>query len=140
MNTVIIVNNREEQKSMKKNDFILIATLLICSIIAFFAVNSTQTRQGGKVVIKIDGQIYRTLDFSATTHEEIIIENNGHRNVLLIDNGRVDMIEANCPDKTCVRQKPIQYENQTIVCLPSKLVIEIEAQIGIEESEIDIIQ
>ena len=36
------------------------------------------------------------------------------------------MIEADCPDKLCVHQKAIERTNETIVCLPHKVVVEIQ--------------
>ena len=36
------------------------------------------------------------------------------------------MIEADCPDQTCVKKHSIKYEGETIVCLPHKVVISID--------------
>jgi hypothetical protein len=45
-------------------------------------------------------------------------------NMLIIDEG-VDMYEANCKDKICVKKGSISKSGQTIVCAPHKLVIQI---------------
>jgi len=37
----------------------------------------------------------------------------------------VDVIEADCPDKICVKHTNIKNAGETIICLPHKLVIEI---------------
>ena len=44
------------------------------------------------------------------------------------------MIDADCPDQLCVKQKKISLKNETIVCLPNKVVIEIE---GADSSQLD---
>ena len=36
------------------------------------------------------------------------------------------MKEADCPDKYCVKQGKIKNVGETIVCLPHKVVVEIE--------------
>lgn len=55
-------------------------------------------------------------------------------NLLLISNGQVSVSDADCPDKLCVHQHSISRNGESIICLPHKLVIQIEAK---EESELD---
>lgn len=35
------------------------------------------------------------------------------------------MLTADCPDQLCVHQQAISKKNQTIVCLPNKVVAEV---------------
>jgi hypothetical protein len=44
------------------------------------------------------------------------------------------MAEADCPDGLCVKQHKIDKTGQTIVCLPHRVVIEIE---GGQTNELD---
>ena len=44
------------------------------------------------------------------------------------------MEEAPCPDQICVRHRRIQNTGEQIVCLPGRILIEIE---GEREDEID---
>ncbi|MBP1754602.1 MAG: putative rane protein, partial [Firmicutes bacterium] len=48
----------------------------------------------------------------------------------------VDMLEASCPDEICVKHKKIHYSNETIVCLPNKVVLEV---MDTEDSGVDAI-
>lgn len=48
---------------------------------------------------------------------------------------RVSMIEADCPDHYCVDHAAIDKVNETIVCLPHRVVLEITG--GGEEKEVD---
>lgn len=43
-----------------------------------------------------------------------------------IKNKMVDVVYANCPDKLCVHQLSISKGNETIVCLPNKIVVTVE--------------
>ena len=56
--------------------------------------------------------------------EEQTIEINDS-NLCRIQDGEVNMTEADCPDKLCMHQGPISISGETIVCLPNKVVIEI---------------
>ena len=52
----------------------------------------------------------------------------------MIENGKVKMKEADCPDQICVHHRAISKNRETIVCLPNKVVVEI---VSSEESELD---
>lgn len=114
---------------MKKNDWILIAAvLLVASIffgIHFLGADSEQVM----VEVSIDGELFGKYPLD----EEQTIEINS-TNRLKITDGRADMIWADCPDKLCVHQKAISRDGESIICLPNKVVVSI---VGGEESEFD---
>lgn len=119
---------------IKKNDLILIGVLvLLClGIFAYFQVTK---QEGSKVVVTIDGEVYDTMELKEEATYTVEGE-QGEVNTFQIKDGVVDMIDANCPDKLCVKQKDIHYNHETIVCLPNKVVVEI---ISSEDSEVDMI-
>ena len=48
---------------------------------------------------------------------------DGGWNDIKIENGKISIIDADCPDKTCVKTGVLRSESIPIVCLPHKLVI-----------------
>ena len=109
---------------MKKKDIILIAAVLAISLISLAAIKMTQ--KDGKEVYKTSikkDQIYQ------------IPEENG-TNVMQIKDGKVTMKEADCKDQICADHKAIEKSGETIVCLPHKVVIEIQSEDG-KEQELD---
>ena len=44
------------------------------------------------------------------------------------------MKEADCPDHLCMKQGEISHKGETIVCLPNRVVIEVESN---QDSEFD---
>lgn len=119
---------------IKKNDIILFGLILLIAISAIFFINMKRS-DGSKVLITINGKEYKTL--SLNIDKKITIkEDNGDLNIIQIKDGEVDMIDANCPDKICVKHSKIHFDHETIVCLPHKLVVEI---INGEESDVDMI-
>lgn len=58
----------------------------------------------------------------------------GGYNLLFISNGKASVSDADCRDRLCVKQREISRNGESIICLPHKLVIQIEAK---EESELD---
>lgn len=123
-----------EVLSIKKNDFILIgAVLIVC--LAIFAFINLNKKEGSRLVITVDGEVYDTLDLNKDT-VFTVKGKNGAFNTFEIKDGYVNMLEASCPDKLCVHQKNIHYNHETIVCLPNKVVLEVA---GGEENEVDIV-
>ncbi|MBQ9155690.1 MAG: NusG domain II-containing protein [Eubacterium sp.] len=69
----------------------------------------------------------------------VVNTGDGWENILKIEDGRVSMVKADCPDKICVDHKPIRNVGETIVCLPHKLVVEIIDEGGVEQTDFDVI-
>lgn len=87
---------------------------------------------GASVEVIVDGAIYGT--YPLDVDKEIPTEGRETTNLLVIKDGKADVTEADCPDKLCVHQKAISKTNETIVCLPNKVVVQV---IGAGESELD---
>ena len=118
---------------LKKNDWILIAGILIIALLAILFMTWSK-KEGAKVVVTVDKQIYKTLPLNEDT-TLLIGEKTVDYNILEIKDGKVRMTEANCPDKICVEQRAIHYDHESIVCLPHKVTVEIR---GGEDSDVDI--
>lgn len=119
-----------KNNSLKKNDRILIVVILVISILVFLLYNMIGKKEAGVITIKVDGVIQGT--YSLSDDQEIEI--NGGTNLLVIEDGKADMIEADCPDKLCVKQKSISKNMENIICLPNKVIVEVESA---EDSEYD---
>ncbi len=121
-------------KILKKCDYLLIFVVLVIALsFNFFLTSKLKTKiTDGNVVIYFKNNIYGTYDLEL--NQIISVNTELGFNEVHIDNGSVHIADADCKDKYCVKDKPIEYNNQTIVCLPHQLVIKIESN---EESEID---
>lgn len=120
----------EKEKLMKKNDWLLLIVVLFAAALIFLVRYFVGDEHPGYVTVRIDGEIVETYDLST----DQVVELNSGTNTMKIENHSVDMIEADCPDKLCVHQKAISKNNENIICLPNKVVIQIVSQ---DESVID---
>jgi hypothetical protein len=120
---------------IKKNDLILIGSVILISLVVILLINLNK-KEGSKLVVTMDGDVYKTFDLNQDTTFTIKADDD-EWNTFQIKDGYVKMLDANCPDKLCVTNfKPIHFNTETIVCLPHKVVLKIE---GGEENEVDII-
>ena len=98
----------------------VIAVALILLVILKFA----NQESGTQIEIRVNGQTYGTYDLSR--NQEITVDTEYGHNLVVIADGQAYMSEADCPDGYCKNQGKISHENETIVCLPHKLVVEIQ--------------
>ena len=81
---------------MKKRDIILIASILAVAIALFLIVELTK-EEGAGVVVKVDG--VEVAEYSLSKNGTYPL--NGGTNILVIEDGRAYLSDANCPDKLC---------------------------------------
>ncbi|MEE0716200.1 MAG: NusG domain II-containing protein [Eubacterium sp.] len=113
---------------MKKKDIILVIIILLVAGIMYGAIQYIQSGKGEIVKIFVNGKVYNT--YSLYKDEKIEIKTTKGKNTVWIHNGYVEMEDADCPDKYCEKQGKIKNTGETIVCLPHKLVVEIQKSQG----------
>jgi len=114
---------------MKRNDWILAVTILTAALAVFLLYSLSGNKHSESVTIRIDGTMYGIYDLA---EDQMIEVNEG--NTLEIKDGQVKMIYADCPDQLCVHQQAISKKYESIICLPNKVVIEVNSS---SEDELD---
>ena len=105
---------------MTRNDLILTAGLMILSLVPCLL---SLVPEKNFAVVKVDGIVVRELDL---TEEKIFaVEAGSGKNILEVKGGAVRVVEADCPDKICVRRGAIKNLGETIACVPHKILIEV---------------
>ena len=82
--------------------------------------------QASLVMISVDGETVGTYDLNVNQTIPIFVKGQ-ETNVLEISRGQAFMKEADCPDHLCMKQGEISHKGETIVCLPNRVVIEVES-------------
>lgn len=121
---------------MKKRDIILVCGVIVLAGILYFIGMWNGQPEGNWVVITINGKQYGT--YTLNENQKIEIENKNGYNRIVICDGIVSMENADCPDQYCVRQGGIHKNGEQLVCLPHKLVVEVQVSAETEQ-EVDII-
>ncbi len=83
---------------------------------------------GGTVAaVYVDGELRDRIDLSAAVIPyELTVETEYGYNTLRVSHGAVEVAEADCDEQVCVHQGAIRDSLVPIVCLPHRLVIQIE--------------
>ncbi len=111
---------KDRGRGTAKMDVILILALAVLGCGLLLA-NQLCGRLGAYAVVEIHGtEVGR---YPLDTDAVIVL--NGGSNTLEISGGRARMLEAQCPDRLCVRMGWVRFSGQTLVCLPEHLVVRI---------------
>lgn len=116
----------DKQKSAKKKrDALLLIFILagaaVLALVFFFMRRGSEPEN---VLVKVDGRV---------VYNDSVIKDNtftvdgfdGGYNIVEIKDGKVQVTEADCPDKICVTSGFISAPGETIVCMPHRVVVEI---------------
>ena len=99
-------------------DTLLIVALLLIGIVLLFVLRG-RSSEGSYVLIMYQNE--EKARFSLTSNGVYDI-NDGKNKIEILD-GKVRMIYADCPDELCIRQGWIEYDGQSIICLPNKITV-----------------
>ncbi len=140
-NTVTETNNNSPKKGLRKGDMILLGILAVIGVVIFalYAIRMGQRNQ----LDTPDAAYYVQVDVNNRTEALLPLDEDGEftfrniyskgENVLHIQDGKVSMHSASCPDQVCVYQGELEPPTIVpIVCMPNVVYVSI-----VERSEID---
>ena len=86
-----------------------------------------------KAEISQDGKLLRTIVLKkGDSPKEFTVEYRGGLNRLRTEDGRIAVVEADCPDRDCVKRSWLKRPGDSAVCLPNRLVIRISGQTEVD--------
>jgi Uncharacterized protein conserved in bacteria len=110
--------------------YIKIGDVLICITLLFLALAGIvlpllYTKQGDSIVIRVNNIFYEEVSLTEDRILEIKDDNLSICNTISIQEGKVHMVSATCQNQLCTYQSPISAANESIICLPNKVIIEV---------------
>ena len=119
---------------MKKRDWIAAAVILAAALI-FALVGKVTALPAQALRITVNGETHGIYDI--TEDQEIKINDT---NICQIEDGKVRMTWADCPDQICVHTAEISKDGGSIICLPNRIVLEIISEVPEDTGEkVDVI-
>ena len=114
---------------MKKKELTFIISIVVFALVLWGGMYLVRQGHYGSIRIRVVGYELGTYSVSMDLVISFV-----YTNICKIKNGEVKMIEADCPDHLCLKQKAVDSTGGTIVCLPNKVVIEGEKGSGSDET------
>lgn len=112
-----------ELKKNLKWACVFLLIIALSAITVFFHRSAPKTAKTAQILQ--NGEVVRTVNLDIDEPYEFeIVSDEGH-NTIRVENGKIAVIEADCPDKICVRRGFIDNSALPIVCLPHRLSVVI---------------
>ena len=113
---------------MSKSDILILILLIIISAGILFAFLYFNDTPGNEIVIEAKGEIVERIPLQNYENKSKTFNIEGEIEVskILVENGRVRMIESPCPNKVCVNTYWIENPGEIIACIPNNIIIRIE--------------
>ena len=110
---------------MKKKEIIVVLILvaLLAAVLLFMNLSGDQSAR--RMIITVDGVEYKDIVLTGNTNMQFTVETPYGYNEVIITNGVVEVVDADCKSQVCVDTKPASKINDKIVCLPHRMIIEI---------------
>ncbi len=115
---------------LKPLDIVVIVVLVFITLGSSTAafINSNKSYNNKYVEIEVKGKLYKKLPLDNSSNERIQIDTDLGNNIIEIINGKIRILDADCPDKICIQDGSISKPGDILVCLPHKVVISIKGQ------------
>ncbi|WP_123053604.1 NusG domain II-containing protein [Clostridium sp. JN-1] len=118
---------------MKKGDkivILIVLSLILISSIGVFGYKQYVKGSHHIAIIKQNGKVIKSIDLDTVkgTNQLKVSYDKNNYNVIEYEKGRIRFLDANCPDKICVKTGWISDAGQTAACLPHKLIIKINGK------------
>ena len=123
-----------QKSALKRKDALLLIMIIVGAAIVgtvmWFMRNSDKPEQ---VTVKVDGNVVYSESLSKDIEYKVDGYDGGY-NIVVVQDSKVSVKEADCPDKVCMNSGQISKSGDTIVCMPHKVVVEIEGGEGTVDS------
>lgn len=111
------------KKALRKGDFVLFFFFAAAALLIAAAPLLSPAQTAQRVRVTVQGTEYGV--YPLNKDAKIEIDQNGHKNILVIKDKTVHMDYSDCHNQVCVDTGVISRTGETIVCLPNRVVAEI---------------
>lgn len=123
---------------MTRADKFLIAAILLCSLIGLVKIyrnffSPLDQLFPAQAMITMQGEVLDAIDLDPAADKKIIhVTGRLGAATVEVSNGKIRMLEANCPEQICVKQGWIEEPGASIVCLPGEIIIHIDGKATVD--------
>lgn len=111
---------------MKKNDWILLSTVLLLAAL-FLLFQHTRSSRATSALVYQGGELVKTISLSTVEQPfDFLLEGEGYTAQIEVERGRIRYRIADCPDQVCVHSGWLSRPGEVATCLPARSYIVIQ--------------
>ena len=114
-------------KLLIKGD-VLVLLAVLCTAALFFVMRPA--RDAGRACVSVGEQLCREIPLTQEMEGRHTFTDGGDTYTLEVAQGRVRMLDIDCPDHICVKTGWVSGD-VPIVCLPNRLIVEVRGGDGL---------
>ncbi len=123
----------ENRPRAKRGDLVLLSMGLVIGVVlmGFYLNGSAQKpelSEGRIAVITRDGTKRAEIDLDKVIEPQYFTYDDGIHVKILAENGTIRFVEADCPDKICIKTGTLTNPGDQAICMPSKTIVRISDQ------------
>lgn len=121
----VFLTRKDKMNTSKKNIFIatiILALICVAGITVWMIIRSAKVNDPHAEIYS-EGRLVRTVRLTDETRFTVSCD-SGY-NTISVNNGKISVTDADCPDKVCINTGSISNGGVPIICLPHKLEIKI---------------
>ncbi len=122
---------RDEMLKFKKGDLIAIAVVTVLAIAVLFCF-LPHSDAAVKAEIYHNGELVKTVDLA---DEQTFTVDGRYHNTVCVADGKIAIMESDCPGRDCVHSGAINSSGRVLVCLPNG----VEIRVLSAESDVDFV-
>jgi hypothetical protein len=115
------------RNKINKYDIALIIVIIAVNIMILIYGSFNTVDKGQKIAyVYSDNKLVGEYTLTDNYKTEFTVNGKDGYNTVHIEDGKVWIHEATCPDKICLSQGKISHDGELIVCLPNKMMVQIK--------------
>ena len=121
-----------EKLRFRKGDWAAIGIVIVLAVAVLLCFLPGNKAPSSQAVIYLNGELVRTVDLSK---DQIFVISDRYHNVIQVSDGKISVVESDCPGQDCVHSGSISTLGRILVCLPNGLEIRITSA----EADVDFV-
>ena len=113
---------RDAALRFKKGDLIAIAAGIVLALAVLLCFLPRGDGTAATAEIYLDGERIKTVDL---TEEQTFTVDGRYHNTVRVADGKIAVIESDCPGRDCVHSGAIHSSGRVLVCLPNGMEIRV---------------
>lgn len=113
---------------MNKYDWLMIGIVFIISVAVIFIKSLPYSNAAKKAHVYYENKEVLTVPLTVPQNETYEVDGYNGKVKIEVVNGQIRVIQENSPLHLCSKQGFISEAYESIICLPNKIVINIEAE------------
>ncbi len=111
------------RRTVSVKELIIIAVILLLGVTAFILFSFK--KDGKTAIIYIDGKSAAEIELTESQNKTFTVS-KAENITFEVNNGRIKVVNSDCPDKICCNTGFISKSGESIICMPNKMIVEIK--------------